>query len=51
MDPSVRVRIAIDLSESVRELEIEGLLARNPKWSRSDAVDWLVRRLQSRRQP
>lgn len=45
MDPAARVRVAIDLSESVRELQIEGLLSRNPTWSRSDAVDWLVRRV------
>lgn len=48
MDPSARVRVALDLSESVREIEIEGLLARNPPWSRTDAVGWLVRRLQAR---
>jgi hypothetical protein len=51
MDPSSRVSVAIDLSESVREIEIQGLLVRNPEWSRSDAVAWLVRRLQSRTRP
>ena len=48
MDPSARVGVALDLSESVREIEIEGLLVRNPTWSRTDAVRWLVRRLQAR---
>lgn len=48
MDPSSRVRTAIDLSDSVRELQIEGLLARHPTWGRSDAVQWLIRRLDSR---
>jgi hypothetical protein len=47
MDPSDRVRVAIDLSESVREIQIQGLVARKPGWSRADAVAWLVRRLQS----
>ena len=48
MDPSARVGVALDLSESVREIEIEGLLARNPTWSHADAVGCLVRRLQAR---
>lgn len=43
MDPASRVRAAIDLSESVREIQIQGLLARNPAWSRADAVRWLIR--------
>jgi hypothetical protein len=42
MGPESRMRIAIDLSESVREIQIEGMLARNPEWSRRDAIDWLV---------
>ena len=44
MDPSARVRAAIDLSESVRDIQIQGLLARNPNWTRLDAVRWLVQR-------
>jgi hypothetical protein len=47
MDPSARVRAAIDLSDSVRELQIQGLLLRNPRWRRSDAVRWLIQRLDS----
>jgi hypothetical protein len=45
MDPSSRVSAAIDLSESVREIQIQGLVARNPAWSRADAVRWLIQRL------
>jgi hypothetical protein len=45
MGPESRMRVAIDLSESVRELQIEGILARNPEWSRRDAIDWLVQRV------
>ncbi len=44
MDPSSRVQIAVDLSESVREIQIQGLLARNPGWARADAVNWLIQR-------
>jgi hypothetical protein len=47
MDPSSRLQAAIDLSESVREIQIQGLLARNPGWSRADAVEWLIQRLRS----
>lgn len=49
MDPVSRVRAAIDLSESVRELQIQGLLARNPGWDRSDAIAWLIERFASSR--
>jgi hypothetical protein len=44
MGPESRVRVAMDLSESVREIQIEGILARNPEWRRKDAIDWLVQR-------
>jgi hypothetical protein len=44
MSPESRMRVAIDLSESVREIQIRGILARNPEWSRRDAIDWLVER-------
>jgi hypothetical protein len=47
MEPSSRLQVAIDLSESVRELQIQGLLARHPSWSREEAVDWLIQRLRS----
>ena len=49
MDPASRVRIAIDLSDSVRELQIQGLLVRNPAWTRPDAVAALIQRLVGRR--
>lgn len=51
VDPSSRIRAAIDLSESVREIQIQGLLVRNPTWSRSGAVQWLIQRLESRVRP
>jgi hypothetical protein len=44
MDPESRIRVAIDMSESVREIQIQGILARNPEWTRRDAIDWLVER-------
>jgi hypothetical protein len=47
MEPSFRLQVAIDLSESVRELQIQGLLARHPSWGREEAVDWLIQRLKS----
>jgi hypothetical protein len=47
MEPRFRVQVAIDLSESVRELQIQGLLARHPSWSREEAVAWLIQRLTS----
>jgi hypothetical protein len=47
MEPSSRLQVAIDLSESVRELQIQGLLARHPSWSREEAVGWLIRLLTS----
>jgi hypothetical protein len=50
MDPESRVRVAIDLSESVREIQIKGILARHPEWSRSDAIDLLMRRFAESRE-
>jgi hypothetical protein len=44
LSPESRMRVAIDLSESLREIKIQGILARNPEWSRRDAIDWLVER-------
>jgi hypothetical protein len=37
-----RVRTAIELSEAVRTLQLEGILARNPEWSRSEAIQFLI---------
>lgn len=42
MDEESRVRVAIELSDAVRELQIAGLLARNPGWSRPEAIRDLV---------
>jgi hypothetical protein len=47
MDPASRLQVALELSDSVRELQIQGLLARHPAWSREEAVDWLIQRLRS----
>lgn len=49
MDPASRVETATDLSDSVRELQIQGILARNPTWSRTDAVRLLIQRSTDRR--
>jgi len=40
--PEARLLAAIDLSESVRQIQIEGLLARNPGWARADAVRHII---------
>jgi hypothetical protein len=42
LGPEGRVRTAIELSEAVREMQIQGLLARNASWTRSDATRWLL---------
>lgn len=42
MDPEARVRVALDLSDSVRAIQIEGLCARNPAWTECDAVRHVV---------
>jgi hypothetical protein len=42
MGGEARVRTAIELSEAVRTLQVEGILARNPEWSRAEAVRSLI---------
>jgi hypothetical protein len=42
MGPEGRVRAALELSEEIRTIQIEGILARNPDWTRADAVRHLV---------
>jgi hypothetical protein len=42
MGGEARIRVAIDMSESVRRIQIEGLLARNPEWNRARAVREVV---------
>jgi hypothetical protein len=42
LGPAGRIRVAIELSHAVREIQIEGLLARHPGWDRAMAVRHLV---------
>ena len=44
MDGEARVRVALDLSDGVREIQIAGILSRNAGWTRADAVRYLVKR-------
>jgi hypothetical protein len=44
LSPEDRLRTAFDLSDSVREIRIAGLLTRNPGWTRTQAVHELVLR-------
>jgi hypothetical protein len=44
MGGEARVRLAIDMSESIRRIQIEGLLARNPDWDQARAVHEVVSR-------
>ena len=44
LSPEDRLRTALDLSDSVREIRIAGLLSRNPGWTRTQAVRELVLR-------
>jgi hypothetical protein len=44
LSPEERLRTALDLSASVREIRIAGLLSRNPGWTRKQAVRALVLR-------
>lgn len=42
MGPEGRVRAALELSESVRTIQMEGILSRNPEWSEREAIRHLV---------
>ena len=42
LTPEARVAAAVDLSDSIREVRIAGLLSRNPGWSKADAIRQLV---------
>jgi len=44
MNGEARVRVALDLSDGIREIQITGLLDRNAGWTRADAVQHLVKR-------
>ena len=45
LGPEGRVRAALELSEAVRTVQLEGILSRNPEWSEREAVRHLVRTL------
>jgi hypothetical protein len=36
LGPEGRIRIALELSEAVRSIQLQGILARNPEWQMSD---------------
>ena len=40
--PAARVQVAIELSDAVREIQIEGVRARHPGWDRRRAVRHIV---------
>ncbi len=42
LGPAGRVRVAIELSQAVRDIQIEGALARHPGWDRAMAVRHLI---------
>ncbi|MEZ4423232.1 MAG: hypothetical protein R3E98_07490 [Gemmatimonadota bacterium] len=44
LSPARRVELALEMSDEVRAIQLEGLLARNPRWTRADAVRHLVHR-------
>jgi hypothetical protein len=46
-----RLRAAIELSDVVRAIQLEGIQARHPGWSRRDAVRDLVEKLHGIRLP
>jgi hypothetical protein len=45
LGPEGRVRLAIELSDAVRSIQISGILARHPGWTHADAVRHLVKTL------
>jgi hypothetical protein len=42
LGPDGRVAVAVDLSESVRAVQVAGIEAVHPEWSRAEAVRYLV---------
>jgi hypothetical protein len=42
LGPEGRVRVALELSEAVRTIQLEGIRSRNPGWSEEEAVRHLV---------
>lgn len=51
LGPEGRVRVALDLSEAVRSIELAGILARHPGWEMAEAVRHLVARRHGIRLP
>jgi hypothetical protein len=39
---SGRVAVALDLSEAIQRIQLEGVQARHPEWSRAEAVRHLI---------
>ena len=42
LGPSGRLAVALDLSESIRTIQLDGIRARHPEWSLADAVRYLI---------
>jgi len=40
---SGRVAVALDLSEAIQTIQLDGIQARHPDWSRAEAVRYLIR--------
>jgi hypothetical protein len=49
MEPNARVKVAFELSDWVRESQIQGMLARNPGWNRHDAAHAVAKRVVEQR--
>lgn len=45
LGPRGRLEAAIEMSESVRQLQVDGIVSRNPGWSRREAERHLAKRL------
>jgi hypothetical protein len=42
LGPAGRIAVALDLSESVRLIQLDAILARHPEWTTADAVRHMV---------
>jgi hypothetical protein len=38
LGPAGRVEVAVDMSEAVRAIQLDGIRARHPAWSRRDVI-------------
>lgn len=45
LGPARKVELAFALSEQARQIAIEGVLGRNPDWSRQQARDFVLRQI------